>query len=366
MAADRQKSKPELNSALLPALLFFVVLGAFSPCLWNGFVNFDDPLYLTDNTHVKQGLTWEGFKWAWTSGEAQNWHPLTWISHMVDVQFFGLNPAGHHAINVLLHALNTAILFLLLQKLTGTRWRSFAVAALFGLHPLRVESVAWVAERKDVLSVLFWLLATWAYFRWTKKPDPEPTPSLAKSSPAPARWYWTSVALFTCGLLCKPMLVTLPFALLLLDYWPLKRWPQTSAKQLSLEKVPFLMLAAASSVATYLVQRSTAARHHSIGHLEPFRPAGQRTRFLPAVYRDEFLAGGSVYYVSPPRPLADGLYSNDGGIGFGRHQCTGGVAAEIHAVSRRGLVLVSGHISRRRPSGLFKWADRTWQIVTPT
>lgn len=283
MTADPRKPKPAERNTLLPVLLFFVVLGAFLPCLRNGFVSFDDPLYVTQNPHVSQGLTWGSLKWAWTSTEAQNWHPLTWISHILDVQLFGLNPAGHHATNVILHALNTAMLFLLLQRMTGARWRSFAVAALFGLHPLRVESVAWVSERKDVLSVCFWMLTTLAYVRYVEienlefkiqnsksktqsKPLSKKTRSRFEVQPVPASllasqrfWYWAAVLLFTCGLLCKPMLVTLPFALLLLDYWPLRRWPQTSVKKLLLEKVPFMLLAAASSVGTYLVQERGGA-----------------------------------------------------------------------------------------------------------
>jgi Flp pilus assembly protein TadD len=290
MAADRQKPKPEKRMALLPALLFFLVLCTFLPCLRNGFVSIDDPIYVSQNPQVSQGLTWESLKWAWGSTEAQNWHPLTWMSHLLDVQLFGLNPWGHHATSVVLHALNTALLFLLLRRMTGARWRSFAVAAVFGLHPLRVESVAWISERKDVLSVCFWLLATWAYVRYAATERPKlgprsPTPEIrsAKSeirnpkikgspraevqgsrlevhplpslSPASRRfWYWTAVGLFACGLLCKPMLVTLPFALWLFDYWPLRRWPQTPVKGLLLEKIPFLALAAASSVVTYVVQ----------------------------------------------------------------------------------------------------------------
>ena len=285
MTAAPRKPKPAERMALLPALLFFLVLGTFLPCLWNGFVSFDDPLYVSQNPHVSQGLTWESLKWAWVSTEAQNWHPLTWISHLLDVQLFGLNPWGHHATNVVLHALNTALLFLLLQKMTGARWRSFAVAALFGLHPLRVESVAWVSERKDVLSVCFWLLTTWAYVRYAEiesskskvqsqesKGKPRPTKSnprlQVQSAPPPLLasrrfWYWAAVFLFACGLLCKPMLVTLPFALLLLDYWPLKRFTIYDLRftifRLLLEKIPFLVLAAASSVVTYMVQEQGGA-----------------------------------------------------------------------------------------------------------
>jgi protein O-mannosyl-transferase len=319
MAADRKQTKAAPGSAMLAGVLLLLVSGTFLPCLWNDFINFDDPLYVTDNPHVKQGLTWESFKWAWSSVEAQNWHPLTWLSHMLDAQFFGVNPMGHHAGNVFLHAMNTALLFLLLHKMTGARWRSFAVAALFGLHPLRVESVAWVAERKDVLSVLFWLLTTRAYVRYTEMRNPAPSsdeterraPSrrvpdtrqqragsgdrrsirsaksagstLAETADATssffasrAFWYCAAVAFFACGLLAKPMLVTLPFALLLLDYWPLRRWPQTSVQRLVLEKIPFLILAIASSVVTYLVQEHGGA-------VTPADTVGLSARFANAL-----------------------------------------------------------------------------------
>jgi tetratricopeptide (TPR) repeat protein len=262
-------------------LLFLLVAGAFAPCLWNGFVSLDDPNYISLNEHVRPGLTWEGLRWAWTSTEVQNWHPLTWMSHMLDTQLFGLEPAGHHATNVLLHAVNTVLLFLLLRKLTGARWRSFVVAALFGLHPLRVESVAWISERKDVLSTLFFLLTIWAYVRcveersggvaewWRigkRKSECRNQASGIQHSSTPAlhraaatRFYSLALVLFALGLLAKPMLVTLPFVLLLLDYWPLGRWPQTPLRRLGLEKMPFLLLAAASSVATFIVQERGGA-----------------------------------------------------------------------------------------------------------
>ncbi len=231
---------------LLAVVLFLLVLGTFLPCLWNGFVNLDDPSYASRNPHVQQGLTWESLKWAWSSTESSNWHPVTWISHLLDGQLFGLNPIGHHATSVLLHALNTALLFLLLKKMTGARWRSFIVAALFGVHPLRVESVAWISERKDVLSLFFWLLTTWAYVRYTDE-------SKIQNSKYKV-FYGLSLFLFALGLMAKSMLVTLPFTLLLLEYWPWRRWPQIPVKRLLLEKVPFLVLAAADSLVTFVVQ----------------------------------------------------------------------------------------------------------------
>jgi tetratricopeptide (TPR) repeat protein len=227
------------------------VLGTFLPCLRNGFISLDDPLYVSSNPHVAKGMTVESLQWAWGSTEAQNWHPLTWMSHLLDGQLFGSNPEGHHATNVLLHAANTLLLFLLLQKMTGARWRSFAVAALFGLHPLRVESVAWISERKDVLSAFFWMLTTWAYLRYTEH---------LKSQISNFKFFYgLSLVFFVLGLLSKPMLVTLPFALLLLDYWPLRRWTTASAKRLLLEKVPFLVLAAASARVTFMVQQHGGA-----------------------------------------------------------------------------------------------------------
>jgi tetratricopeptide (TPR) repeat protein len=287
MAVDRRNPKPAHRGLWLPVLLFCLVLGTFLPCLWNGFVNFDDSAYASQNPHVRQGLTWESLKWAWSNSEKANWHPVTWMSHLLDGQLFGVNPEGHHATSVLLHAVNAVLLFLLLEKMTGARWRSFMVAALFGLHPLRVESVAWVSERKDVLSVCFWMLTTWAYVRYAERSvtnnqwpvtsggkaengkqraegrrkkavtsDPQPA---SRITPHASRYYVLCLVFFALGLLSKSMLVTLPFALLLLDYWPLRRWPQTPVRGLLLEKTPFLVVAAASSVVTFVVQQRGGA-----------------------------------------------------------------------------------------------------------
>ncbi len=148
---------------LLCLLLTAVVLVVYNPVIHNGFLNFDDDGYITANAHVKAGLTWATVKWAFTTYNQGNWHPLTWLSHALDYRLFGLNPAGHHYVNVLLHAVNVVLLFLLLQSATGFRWRSLMVAALFALHPINVESVAWAAERKNVLSMMFFLLALYAY-----------------------------------------------------------------------------------------------------------------------------------------------------------------------------------------------------------
>ena len=173
------------------------------------FVKYDDEQYVTENWHVKAGLTRDSIVWAFTTGHAANWHPLTWLSHMLDCHLFGTNPAWHHFTNLLLHIANTLLLFAVLKRMTAAFWRSAFVAAVFALHPLHVESVAWIAERKDVLSTLFWLLTMIAYVSYVRRPG--------------ISRYLLTVVVFALGLMAKPMLVTLPFVLLLLDYWPLER-----------------------------------------------------------------------------------------------------------------------------------------------
>src|SRR5271170_473088 len=221
------------------------------PMLHHGFTSYDDPDYITGNAHVKAGLTWPGIVWAFTSGDAANWHPLTWISHQLDCQLFGLNPFGHHLMNLIFHTANTLLLFLLLNNLTGAIWRSAFVAAAFAWHPLHVESVAWAAERKDVLSAFFWMLTLLAYVRFA---------NLSKiQNPQSKFFYGVALLLFVCGLMSKPMVVTLPFVLLLLDFWPLQRFNASTLQKLILEKIPFFALSAAASVVTYLVQKAGGA-----------------------------------------------------------------------------------------------------------
>jgi Flp pilus assembly protein TadD len=187
----------------------------YSPAITFDFVNYDDVDYILNNYHIKAGLNWQQLGWCFLPGYASNWHPLTWMSHALDCQLYGLNPAGHHATSVLLHALNSALLFLLLNRMTGALWRCALVAALFAWHPLHVESVAWVSERKDVLSCLFMILTVWAYLRYAEK---------GRMQNAECKmFYLLSLVFFALGLMSKPMLVTLPFVLLLLDYWPLQR-----------------------------------------------------------------------------------------------------------------------------------------------
>ena len=202
------------RTLLLCLLLTAVVLVVYNPVIHNGFLNFDDDGYITANAHVKAGLTWATVKWAFTTYNQGNWHPLTWLSHALDYRLFGLNPAGHHYVNVLLHAVNVVLLFLLLQSATGCRWRSLMVAALFALHPINVESVAWAAERKNVLSMMFFLLALYAYTGYARRP------ALGKSG---LRRYAAVACFFALALLSKPQVIAFPFLLWLWDYWPLGR-----------------------------------------------------------------------------------------------------------------------------------------------
>jgi protein O-mannosyl-transferase len=238
---------------IVPGLCLFLaamVWLVFGQTIHHQFINLDDGAYVYKNPQVSRGLTSEGIIWAFTQSHAANWHPLTWLSHMLDCQFYGLNPGGHHLTNVLVHAANAILLFLVLRQMTGSLWRSAFVATLFAIHPLRVESVAWVSERKDLLSGLFFLLSIWAYVRYARKR------SRAR--------YGALLLFFTLGLLCKPMLVTLPAVLLLLDYWPLDRIPSATdsrdkkfqtLRTLVLEKLPLAGLALASCGATIMAQQ---------------------------------------------------------------------------------------------------------------
>ena len=245
----------------MAALLVLVTIGVYWPVMRHHFVYYDEEVYVTSNVHVQKGLTWENIKWACFNPVGNNWHPLTIWSHMADCQLFGLKPWGHHLTSVLLHALNTVLVFLFLRSLTGALWRSALVAALFGLHPLHVESVAWVAERKDVLSTCFGLLSLIFYARYGRKRlAVENRDIKAQGVSAPRAFdYLLALIFFALGLMSKPMLVTWPFVLLLLDYWPLERFKGKSAWRLVTEKIPFFALAVAASVVTVVVQKRTGA-----------------------------------------------------------------------------------------------------------
>jgi len=229
------------------ALLGAAVLAVYWQALSCTFVNFDDGDYVTLNPNIQHGLNRQSIKWAFTTGHAANWHPITWLSHMIDYQLYHLEPAGHHLTNMLLHLANVVLLFLLLNRMTGALWPSAWVAAVFALHPLRVESVVWVAERKDVLSTFFWMLTVGAYIRYAK----------IVNYPLSIVNYYSALVFFALGLMSKSMLVTLPFILLLLDYWPLGRleFGTKFSWRLVVEKIPFLLLAVLTSAITFLVQK---------------------------------------------------------------------------------------------------------------
>jgi tetratricopeptide (TPR) repeat protein len=258
-ASSKLFQSPGRRTLLFCLLLIAVVLVFYNPVTHNGFL-YDDDGYITDNPHVRAGLTWATVKWAFTTYDQGNWHPLTWLSHALDCELFGLDPAGPHYVNVLLHAANAVLLFLLLQSATGFRWRSLMVAALFALHPMNVESVAWAAERKNVLSMLFFLLALYAYVWYGRRPG--------------LRRYAAVAFFFTLSLLSKPQAIAFPFLLLLWDYWPLRRigvpdvpgpaaqgvnMPRLSSRWLLWEKAPLLLLSAASAVVTMKAQKAGGA-----------------------------------------------------------------------------------------------------------
>ena len=224
-------------------LLTAAVIAAYGQMIHHDFINFDDGEYITDNPHVRTGLSKENIVWAFTAFHSNNWHPLTWLSHALDCQLFGLNPGMHHIVNLLLHIANSILLFLLFKIMTGELWQSAFIAALFALHPMHVESVAWASERKDVLGAFFWILTMLAYLRYVRQPK------LSR--------YFLIILLFTAGLMAKPMLVTLPFVLLLTDYWPLKRLIiKEKYYSILYEKLPLFFLAAASGIVTIFAQKS--------------------------------------------------------------------------------------------------------------
>jgi len=284
-------------------LLILVTASVYSQVRDHEFVNYDDPEYVVDNPHVNTGMNPGNFSWAFTSVHAANWHPLTWLSHMVDVQLFGLDAGRHHLMNVLLHLANTLLLLFLLYQTTGSYWKSLIVAALFALHPLHVESVAWIAERKDVLSTLFWMLTIIFYVRYVTRPG--------------RFTYLAALCAFGLGLLSKPMLVTLPLGLFLLDYWPLGRisfWKYGFQAERSLflkakrprmrwllaEKAPFVALSIASSIITLHAQWQGG----SVAYLRevpiPFRVANALVAYVAYLGKLFWPRDLAVIYPLPP------------------------------------------------------------------
>jgi len=261
---------PHRYKLFLSLFLVLATIGAYGQVYTFGYIHFDDGQYVAENLHLSDGLSLKGIRWALTTFYAANWHPLTWLSHMLDVSLFGWNPGAHHVINLIFHILNALLLFHLLHRMTGDLWPSGVVAALFAIHPLHVESVAWISERKDVLSTFFWVLTLLSYIRYLERPSR-------------IRYAWM-FACFMLGLTAKPMLVTLPFCLLLLDFWPLGRTRYARAPSATIhadhlpsprilvtEKLPLFLLSGASMIVTYLAQNGSGA----VGSLD-YYPLGLR------------------------------------------------------------------------------------------
>jgi protein O-mannosyl-transferase len=288
------------RSRIIALLLALVTLVVFLPVRSFQFINYDDDDYITNNRVVQNGLTLAGVKWAFTTTQADNWHPLTWLSHMTDCELFKLNAGAHHLVNVLFHALNAALLFVLLRRLTGKTWPAAFIAALFAWHPLHVESVAWVSERKDVLSTCFALLSLLAYANYVAAAEAR--------NPKSRFFYLASLGLFALGLLSKPMLVTLPCVMLLLDYWPLKRFggsgpPTEIIKQQLLENFPFFLLVAISCVLTFAAQSQNLRGNAAVMSLE-IVPLHYRLKNVPVAYATYLLkfiwpANLAVFYPLP-------------------------------------------------------------------
>jgi tetratricopeptide (TPR) repeat protein len=283
---------PQTVGCIALAVVVFLVFGQVRS---HPFTNLDDPGYVLDNPNVKAGLTKEGLAWAFTTMHMGNWHPLTWISHMLDVETFGLWPGGPHLVNAFFHGLSSLALFWVLFRMTSNIPRSWVVASLFAVHPLHVESVAWVAERKDVLSTFFWMATMWAYWRYAR-------------SPGIGR-YFTVAAFFALGLLSKPMLVTLPFVLLVLDYWPLQRFQpgpgdagngrSETWKRLVMEKVPLLGMAAASSIVTFIAQRKGEAVAAVADLPVTVRVMNAAISYVNYIFKTVWPASLSIFYPYP-------------------------------------------------------------------
>jgi len=317
MKHDRQKQKvvcplnKEADRTVKIIICIFLVV-SISAVYWqiqdHEFINhYDDRDYVTDNLNVKSGLTSKSVKWAFTTFHFQNWHPITWLSHMLDCQLYGLNPKGHFLTNLIFHIVNALILFMVLFRMTGGLWQSGFVAAIFALHPLNVESVAWVAERKNILSTFFWLLTMWAYIFYIEKSN--------------IRRYGLVVIFFALGLMSKPMLVTLPFVLLLMDYWPLKRMKLLQANNtngvigeyidkkleilwLVFEKIPLFLLAAGSCVVTFLAQKSTETVKSEVIFPLDVRIVNAMVSYLEYLEKTVWPKGLAVFYPHPGSALA--------------------------------------------------------------
>lgn len=303
---DITRLKGNTRQIILCLLLAVAVLAVYWPVTGYDFIALDDNLYVVENPHIQNGLTGKGIAWAMTTLDATNWHPLTWLSLLADYELYGLNAAGYHATSLLLHILNVLLLFLVLRRMTGKDGRAAVVAALFAVHPLNIESVVWIAERKNLLSTLFWILTVLAYVRYAEKP----------------RWvrYWPVLLLFVLGLMAKPMLVTLPFVLLLLDYWPLQRLsvsgpdqaaglpdhaaPRKLLTRLLIEKTPLFVLSFLSAMLTFYAARAGGAV--KAVSVFPFAVRMENAFISSALYLVKMVwpANLAIFYPYPPaRPF---------------------------------------------------------------
>jgi tetratricopeptide (TPR) repeat protein len=305
------KTPQKYRSICIYLVLALTTTAVFYQVCTYDFVNYDDPDYVYENPNIQAGITPKTIKWAFTTGYTAIWHPLTWLSHMLDWQLFGPKAGGHHLTNLIFHIVNTLLLFIVLKQMTHKLWPSAFVAALFALHPLHVESVAWVAERKDVLSTFFWMLTMWAYLQYVRHPR--------------VTRYLLTLLTFALGLMAKPMLVTLPFVLLLLDYWPLARVPSERAVgktdrrderhrdtsfnrqatyHLIQEKIPFFVLSAISSVVTFLVQRSSGAVAELVGLPLKIRIFNALTSYVEYIGKMIWPVHLAVFYPHPDQNVS--------------------------------------------------------------
>lgn len=292
-----QDKKLITTNMFIVIVIVFSVIITYHSVLQNEFIHFDDNVYILQNEAIQDGVTLKGIKWAFTTDYAYNWHPVTWLSHMLDIELFGLDAGKHHAVNVFFHIINSVLLYVILRRMTGAEWRSAIVALLFALHPLHVESVAWASERKDLLSTTFWIITVLLYVSYVQNKN--------------RKLFWSIIIIYALGLMTKPMLVTLPFVLLLFDYWPLRRFDMGSiniGKNIKVfflksaiirEKIPLIGLSILSSVITFVVQRKTGA----MPNLEVYPPL---TRILNTIisyagylYKTFYPAKLSIFYPYP-------------------------------------------------------------------
>ncbi|MBT5633608.1 MAG: tetratricopeptide repeat protein [Nitrospina sp.] len=304
----KRKVPPQTGEAsriLQIAICIFLVaatLAVYWQILDHGFLNYDDSKYVTKNWQVQSGLTLESVKWAFSTEHFAQWHPITWLSHIIDFQLFGSDPSGHHLVSLSIHIANALLLFLVLTRMTGASWQSGFVAAVFALHPFNVESVAWIAERKNVLSTFFWLLTMWSYIRYVEKP------SIIR--------YGLILFFLTIGLMTKPMLVTLPFVLLLLDFWPLGRWKFSQKNRgtihseegvrpakLIWEKIPFFIIVIGSSITTFIVTKSGGALQGMEVHSLLVRISNSMVSSVTYLAKTFWPSGLSVFYPHPGNAL---------------------------------------------------------------